>query len=364
MDLPLPPPPGGRPVFAGDDAFLVKVQAQLEAARLQAQATTTLLPCVRSLIRHLLQDVAFVEEIESGVVARPFRRLLDRRIADTWDPNCGHPADLIWLDDKVAQVQNVYERTSVVMHLPLLACFGEEGKAMKLAKLRERCLEKGGLAEWWLGHDCRGQGSSKVMVDEDGGAKKVGEGADTPLLCGFVAKPRHGHDAVGVVHFSLEEVRVMFGIGVEAEVAEVLDEEGSAGRRFDEQSAFDETHVVVRRGEADEQRKREENRQWDRLLTAVRNSANLRDRTWDKECWQLSQVPRGLVIQPCYQTDGLSDEDQQAFIPPLEVKVHVLFGEVVLATVKDHPIFLDAEGGVHARTTAYSCLRIPALRKP
>lgn len=64
-----------------------------------------------------------------------------------------------------------------------------------------------------------------------------------------------------------------------------------------------------------------------------------RDESWDRECWQLSQVPRGALIQPMYNiaVPLRPDGGPKMRAAPLELKVQVLFGRVAGATLNTHP---------------------------
>eukprot|EP00435_Cladocopium_sp_Y103_P001040 s2477_g1.t1 len=61
------------------------------------------------------------------------------------------------------------------------------------------------------------------------------------------------------------------------------------------------------------------------------------DRSWEKECWQLSQVPRGAVLQPLYTIAVDRQTGPRSRAAPMELKVQVLFGRVVGATLNTHP---------------------------
>lgn len=60
------------------------------------------------------------------------------------------------------------------------------------------------------------------------------------------------------------------------------------------------------------------------------------DKSWQRECWQLSQVPKGAILQPLYSM-AVAGEGPKSRPAPLELKVQVLFGETVGATLNTHP---------------------------
>ena len=76
------------------------------------------------------------------------------------------------------------------------------------------------------------------------------------------------------------------------------------------------------------------------LLRSLEDALRAEDRSWEKECWQLSQVPRGAILQPLYSILVPKREEQggpRGRDAPMELKVQVLFGCVVGATLNTHP---------------------------
>ncbi|CAK9062025.1 unnamed protein product [Durusdinium trenchii] len=176
---------------------------------------------------------------------------------DTWDAVMYHRIglswktrrpELIWLDDKVVQVQRVAELLDgEPLHLPLLA---HAHDAPSLLEMQRIVLEH---------------------------AKD-----NEPL----VVKPRHGANSCFVFLWpSPKEVNV------------------------------------------------------EEIFQSVEAAMAGEDRSWEKECWQLSQVPKGAVLQPMYQiaVDRGSAGGPRSRAAPMELKVQVLFGRVVGATLNTHP---------------------------
>mmetsp|Transcript_27708 Transcript_27708/g.50853 ORF Transcript_27708/g.50853 Transcript_27708/m.50853 type:complete len:489 (-) Transcript_27708:74-1540(-) len=65
------------------------------------------------------------------------------------------------------------------------------------------------------------------------------------------------------------------------------------------------------------------------------------DASWERECWQLSQVPKGAVLQPMYaMAVPKGPSPKRGAIAPIELKVQVLFSKVVGATLNTHPQLL------------------------
>lgn len=101
----------------------------------------------------------------------------------------------------------------------------------------------------------------------------------------------------------------------------------------------------------------------DVIVDSVGLALNSYDKSWDKESWNQNAVPKGAVLQPLYAplSDFMDGEgpvaDPTAFsrgvcpkyLRPLELKVQVLFGEVVGGQLNTHPQFLwvSREGEVH-----------------
>ena len=75
------------------------------------------------------------------------------------------------------------------------------------------------------------------------------------------------------------------------------------------------------------------------LLQSLAEALHAEDRSWKKECWQLSQVPHGAILQPMYSilVPKMEDAGPRGRDAPMELKVQVLFGCVVGATLNTHP---------------------------
>mmetsp|Transcript_96311 Transcript_96311/g.272309 ORF Transcript_96311/g.272309 Transcript_96311/m.272309 type:complete len:494 (-) Transcript_96311:182-1663(-) len=84
-----------------------------------------------------------------------------------------------------------------------------------------------------------------------------------------------------------------------------------------------------------------------RVLQSIDDALTGRDSTWEKECWQLSQVPRGAVLQPLYSIAFPVNHGARLLSrsAPLELKVQVLFGEIVGGTLNTHPQHLWVTSG-------------------
>eukprot|EP00811_Abedinium_folium_P034757 NODE_7612_length_1564_cov_4.178845.p1 GENE.NODE_7612_length_1564_cov_4.178845~~NODE_7612_length_1564_cov_4.178845.p1 ORF type:complete len:509 (-),score=167.37 NODE_7612_length_1564_cov_4.178845:36-1508(-) len=180
--------------------------------------------------------------------------LANLRISESWR---SRRKELVWMDDKVLQVERVCEILGELAHMPLLA-HARAGDDAALATLRQtlqRCVTE-----------------------------------DTPVA----VKPRHGANAQLVYLWKnpreAGEAAVFAGV--------------------------------------------------DKILSRY-------DKTWVKECWQLSQVPRGVVVQPLYRTMIRAHKAEYITEMPLELRVVVVFGTVIGATVAGHPFDLwVSRGGV------------------
>eukprot|EP00746_Dinoflagellata_sp_MGD_P129737 gnl/MRDRNA2_/MRDRNA2_63843_c0_seq1.p1 gnl/MRDRNA2_/MRDRNA2_63843_c0~~gnl/MRDRNA2_/MRDRNA2_63843_c0_seq1.p1 ORF type:complete len:313 (+),score=57.89 gnl/MRDRNA2_/MRDRNA2_63843_c0_seq1:36-974(+) len=84
----------------------------------------------------------------------------------------------------------------------------------------------------------------------------------------------------------------------------------------------------------------------EQILASVDVALNTFDKTWEKENWQLGQVPRGVLVQPMYSsmvpTENLSSCSGRAlgiagFHKALELSVHVIFGAVVGGALSSYP---------------------------
>ena len=170
-----------------------------------------------------------------------------KRISSSWRHR---QPELIWLDDKVAQVSKVAELLkSEPLHLPVLA-EAVTGNAEQEEALRQALMD----------HAERGEA--------------------------VVVKPRHGANSCFVALWPKPQ---------EAERA--------------------------------------------KLLESLEEALHAEDRSWEKECWQLSQVTRGAILQPlyCILVPKKADAGPRGRDAPMELKVQVLFGCVVGATLNTHP---------------------------
>jgi len=160
---------------------------------------------------------------------------------------------------------------------------------------------------------------------------------------GVVVKPRKGHDGLRVAFFSREQVQSLLHEEDEEEEAEEVEEEREEGEGSSSSSALGKRGAV----------------EWHRILTAIDTAAAFPATeedvsSMDCECWQLSRVPKGVIIQPAYaslQTAlldnlGLNDSNVHGVWAnePLELKVHLIFGVIILATVKGFPVYVNATG--------------------
>lgn len=91
------------------------------------------------------------------------------------------------------------------------------------------------------------------------------------------------------------------------------------------------------------------------VLKSVHKALVAQDRTWKKESWNQNAVPKGAVLQPMYSAmhglEGCSSGDLAVMLArPLELKVQVLFGEVVggnLNTFVPCNLWVSREGVIH-----------------
>lgn len=87
------------------------------------------------------------------------------------------------------------------------------------------------------------------------------------------------------------------------------------------------------------------------VAASIRAAMTSTDPTWDRECWQLSQVPRGVVLQPMYAiaVPKKADGGPKSRAAPLELKVQVLFGMLVGGTLNTHPqsLWVTRRGAIH-----------------
>eukprot|EP00434_Breviolum_minutum_P037243 symbB.v1.2.033017.t2/scaffold4043.1/size45695/6 len=184
---------------------------------------------------------------------------------DTWDAMMYYRiglswktrrSELIWLDDKVAQVERVAELLdSEPLHLPLLA-HALADDPLSVDKMQQT------LMELWECSMCECARENMPVV----------------------VKPRHGANSCFVFLWPSP-------------------------------------------GDIDKEQ----------LLQSTKAAMSGEDRSWEKECWQLSQVPRGAVLQPMYSIAVDRQTGPRSRAAPMELKVQVLFGRVVGATLNTHP---------------------------
>eukprot|EP00927_Polykrikos_kofoidii_P026174 TRINITY_DN23356_c0_g1_i1.p1 TRINITY_DN23356_c0_g1~~TRINITY_DN23356_c0_g1_i1.p1 ORF type:complete len:409 (-),score=29.86 TRINITY_DN23356_c0_g1_i1:60-1286(-) len=206
--------------------------------------------------------------------SKDWRWVMNRRIGRSWKAR--NPA-LVWLDDKVAQLERTAEHCGRELHLPIYAhaTAGDMVAEAELrAAVRERCL----------------QGES------------------------IVVKPRHGSNSEHVYLWP------------------------------DPQAAGESTVVAS----------------VDAALTAWHES-------WKRESWNQNAVTKGAILQPLYSPmvaeaadlpAGMAEEanidaslgrrSSACKCRPLELKVMVLFGEVVGGTLNTHSqtLWVARDGGV------------------
>lgn len=102
------------------------------------------------------------------------------------------------------------------------------------------------------------------------------------------------------------------------------------------------------------------------LCDALRCCMEVKDRSFERECWGLSEIPSGVVVQPLYASASkiFYEEESSTKINvksllvtshsrsvthlPCEVKVHVLFGKALGAVLHSHAslVWITAEGSV------------------
>lgn len=187
--------------------------------------------------------VTYLEEVltSTGKNVKDWRCIMKKRIGISYKTQ---RSGLVWLDDKVKQVEVVQTQLGSLRHLPLLATDG----SMAL------------VAKQQMAHNQS-----------------------------FVVKPRHGSNS---------------------------------------------KHVTLwRPGEATEEA----------VLQSIEEAMCAEDKSWQKESWNQNAVPKGAVLQPLYalMSDFLQmDPEMPKLKKPLELKVQVLFGEVVGACLNTHPMFL------------------------
>eukprot|EP00929_Paragymnodinium_shiwhaense_P041683 TRINITY_DN21635_c0_g1_i1.p1 TRINITY_DN21635_c0_g1~~TRINITY_DN21635_c0_g1_i1.p1 ORF type:complete len:386 (+),score=88.47 TRINITY_DN21635_c0_g1_i1:36-1160(+) len=90
------------------------------------------------------------------------------------------------------------------------------------------------------------------------------------------------------------------------------------------------------------------------ILKSIDYALCSEDPSWRKESWNQNAVPKGVIVQPVYR---LMTDCCEATLPaagsklnqPLELKVQVLFGEVVGACLNTHPsiLWVSRDGFVH-----------------
>lgn len=92
------------------------------------------------------------------------------------------------------------------------------------------------------------------------------------------------------------------------------------------------------------------------IIFAVDATLNAWDKSWKEESYNLQAVPKGSILLPLYSPmsahlDQLEEGqvDRKRLSRPLELKVQVLFGQVIGACLNSHPQFLwvSRNGAVH-----------------
>lgn len=99
------------------------------------------------------------------------------------------------------------------------------------------------------------------------------------------------------------------------------------------------------------------------IFACVEQAMDSWDRSWKKESWNQNAVPKGVLLQPMYASmrsffpagqspdEGIAAAEYASprLSKPLELKIQVLFGEVLGACLNTHPQFLwvSREGAVH-----------------
>ena len=169
-------------------------------------------------------------------VSHSWSALTRHRIAETWELR---PHSLVWLDDKLAQVAHAQALcgTTQPLHLPILASLDADAPEHPV---RERT--------WTL---------VRSLVEE-----LLNGGEDGTR--GLVVKPRHGHDAIGVTVWTAATLGAC-----------TLDEAVS------------------------------------RVWQSIERALCCFDESWAHECWQVSAVPRGAVLQPLYDCPLCAGTDCQ-----------------------------------------------------
>ena len=80
------------------------------------------------------------------------------------------------------------------------------------------------------------------------------------------------------------------------------------------------------------------------ILESIEAALCAEDPSWRRESWNQNAVTKGAVLQPLYalMADVLEtgEKDLTKLQKPLELKVQVLFGEVVGACLNSHPMYL------------------------
>ena len=80
------------------------------------------------------------------------------------------------------------------------------------------------------------------------------------------------------------------------------------------------------------------------VLKSIEAASGAEDPSWRKESWNQNAVPKGVLVQPLYALMVNVLEESERCEPklrkPLELKVQVLFGKVVGASLNSHPMYL------------------------
>ncbi|CAE7490609.1 unnamed protein product, partial [Symbiodinium pilosum] len=253
-----------QPVF---ESLLQRIEGDLLAAIKAAPGYSLLYEPSEELLRYCRDLLAGGK---SGNSVKDWRCVMNKRIALSYKEK---PQELVWLDDKLEQV----DRTSALLkgerHLPLLG-HTDKGDAVGLKKLSQKLRA------------C----SQPVVV-----------------------KPRHGSNSKHVFLWPKPQ----------------------------------EVDATA-------------------LEESVLKASESHDKSWGKESWNQNAVPKGVLLQPMYASlaeflhgaqGGEAQADHHAFergvcpkyLRPLELKVQVLFGEVVGAQLNTHPQYLwvARDGSLH-----------------
>ena len=185
-----------------------------------------------------------------------WRELSNARVASTWAA-APHPTGLVWLEDKLLQTSHAQELLHLAepLHVPVLASLTADAPEQPTRRRVWHMLHQ--LVETLVASPCTSPSSGHTAPSGNGTADGL-----NGVARGLIVKPRHGHDAIGVYCWTAESLR---------------------GSTVEEAT----------------------NRVWQ----SVEQSMACFDSSWESECWPLSQVPRGVVIQPLYACEVAAGRD-------------------------------------------------------